>query len=385
VPNVPSVPPIVRWLVYLFTVALFLWSIGRFYDPSTGFTALIGFGETFAARTLPAVKTIPHHIVRQSSGYDGQFYAQMATDPLLRDPAIDRAMDDAPLRARRILFSWTAYVLGMGRPRWILQAYALQNVLCWIVLSVLLLRWFPLTSGRTIALWIATLLTGGLIWSVRSALLDGPSLMLLALGMTALERGHWWLSAAVFGVSGLARETNLLSVAAQVRPTALSIRSIAAQLGQVALIVLPLTVWFDYIYSIYRTLLYTTGSTLARPFAALVWKWQLTLSDVLARGWNASGRFSALTLLAVSVQAVYVAIRWDWKNPWWRLGMAYAVLMPLLGVPLWEGEPPTALRVLLPLALAFNILLRDCKREALFWVLLVCGNTTVVVGMAMLG
>lgn len=380
----PSVPPIARRLVYLSTVMLFLWSIGRFYDSTTGFTALIGFGETFAARTLPAVMAVPHHIVRQSSGYDGQFYAQMATDPLLRDPAIDRAMDDAPLRARRILFSWTAYGLGLGRPQWILQAYALQNVLCWVVLSALLLRWFPLVNGRMIALWLGTLFTGGLIWSVRSALLDGPSLMLLALGMLALEKGHWWMSAAIFGVSGLGRETNVLSVAAQVRPTNLTLRARAAQLGQVALIVLPLTIWFDYIYSIYRTLLYTTGSTLARPFAAFLWKWQLTVGDVVARGWNANSRFGALTLIAVSVQAAYVAVRWDWRNPWWRVGMAYALLMPFLGVPLWEGEPVTALRVLLPLALAFNVLLRDCKSAGWFWGLLICGNATVFQALAML-
>ena len=72
----------------------------------------------------------------------------MALDPLLRDPATDRAMDDAPLRARRILLSWTAYVLGLGRPAWIVQAFALQNVFAWLALSVLLRRWFDLTTVR---------------------------------------------------------------------------------------------------------------------------------------------------------------------------------------------------------------------------------------------
>ena len=55
-------------------------------------------------------------------------------------------MDNLPYRARRILFCWTAYLLGMGQPRLILQAYALQNVLCWLLLAWLLLRWFPPTS-----------------------------------------------------------------------------------------------------------------------------------------------------------------------------------------------------------------------------------------------
>jgi hypothetical protein len=372
-----------RWLIVLAAIGLFLWSVAQFYDRQTGFTALIGFGDRFDGRTLPAVKAVPHHVERQSAGYDGQFYAQMATDPLLRDAAIDRALDDAPLRARRILFSWTAYAAGLGRPSWIIHAYALQNVVCWLCLSVLLLRWFPIVDGRMVALWLGTLFAGGLLWSVRSSLLDGPSLLLLALGMAALESGRPWMSAAIFGIAGLGRETNVLAAAPQVRPTTLTWRSIVAQTTQLVLIVLPLVVWFDYIYSIYRGLLYTTGKTLAAPLSGFLWKWQVTLAALDAHGWT-SGRFGLLTLIAVTVQAVYVLARIDWKNPWWRLGVAYAALMLLLGRPLWEGEPATALRVLLPLTLAFNVLLRECTRADRFWPLFVGGNLTVVPGLVLL-
>ena len=38
--------------------------------------------------------------------------------------SIDRAMDSAPYRARRILMPWVAYLVGLGRPFWVLQAYA---------------------------------------------------------------------------------------------------------------------------------------------------------------------------------------------------------------------------------------------------------------------
>jgi hypothetical protein len=375
---------IIRWLVCLSTVLLFLWCTGRFHDPNTGFTVFITFGESFAGRALPAVRNVPHHVERRSDGYDGQFYAQMATDPLLRDPALDRALDDAPLRARRILFSWTAYAAGMGDPARILRAYSLQNVVCWLLLSVLLLRWFPPTDGRMLALWIASVLSGGLTWSVRHALLDGPSLLLLALGITALEQGRSWRSAILFGISGLGRETNLLAVAAQLRPAALTFRALAVQAVQIAIVVLPFVIWFDYIYSIYRSLLFTTGSTLGQPFGALLWKWQSTLGEIAARGWDTGARFSLLTLIALSVQVAYVAVRWDWRSPWWRLGAAYALLVPLLGRPLWEGELPTALRVVLPLALAFNVLLRSCERPRWFWPLFVAGNATVVQGLVML-
>src|SRR5207237_8147822 len=83
----------------------------------------------------------------------------------------------APFRPRRSLFSWTAYVAGLGRPAWILEAYALQNVIAWLLLAVLLIRWMPPHTPRGLALWCACLLSHGLVWSVRFALLDGPSLV----------------------------------------------------------------------------------------------------------------------------------------------------------------------------------------------------------------
>ena len=63
--------------------------------------------------------------------------------PSLRDPALKKAVDSLPYRARRILIGWSSYVMGLGRPAWILQAYALQNILSWFALAAVLLRWFP--------------------------------------------------------------------------------------------------------------------------------------------------------------------------------------------------------------------------------------------------
>ena len=98
---------------------LFFASVARFYHRGTGFTALIGFPPAGDSEP-PALQAVPHYQYPLWASYDGQFYAQRALDPLLRDPTIDRGMDLAPFRARRILFSGTAYVLGMGKPVWIL-------------------------------------------------------------------------------------------------------------------------------------------------------------------------------------------------------------------------------------------------------------------------
>ena len=46
----------------------FIACIGRFYNPREGFTSLIGFGGQFASRTVPAVRSLPRHVYRRSSG-----------------------------------------------------------------------------------------------------------------------------------------------------------------------------------------------------------------------------------------------------------------------------------------------------------------------------
>jgi hypothetical protein len=43
---------------------------------------------------------------------------------------------------------WTAYVLGFGKPAWILQVYAVQNVFTWLLFAWLMSRVIPQTSPR---------------------------------------------------------------------------------------------------------------------------------------------------------------------------------------------------------------------------------------------
>ena len=133
-------------------VALFLASVARFHHRGTGFASLIGLPEDHG-NEIPALRGVPHYAASAGITYDGQFYAQLALEPLLRDPAIDRAIDVAPYRARRILFCWTAWLMGLGRPAWVLEAFALQNVLCWLILAALTTRWLPPESPRQLASW----------------------------------------------------------------------------------------------------------------------------------------------------------------------------------------------------------------------------------------
>ncbi len=355
------------WLALaLLSCALFLAWVARFYHPGVGFSALIVMSEEHEDRRLPALRAIPRYLYGEDMEYDGAQYVQLAMVPLLRDPAIDRALDAPAYRARRILFCWTAYALGFGRPAWIVQAYALQNVLVWLILAWVITRWIPLTSPRFFALWFASMFSHGLLASVRLAVLDGPSLLVLALAVAAAEKGRTWIAAATLGIGGLGRETNLLGTAAMPRPRGWRgwLRAAAAAI----VIVLPLLVWQDYVSSIYRST--TEGAALITvPFSAYVAEWNRTLRESVLFLFNRK----TLALVALTVQVIYLGWTRKWATPWWRVAAAYAVLMFIVHTPVWEGYPGAITRVVLPLKFGFNVLLAQDQSRG-FWAWFALGN-----------
>ena len=352
-------------------VALFLASVARFYHRGTGFTSLIGLPENHG-NELPALRAVPHYVHPGAVTYDGQFYVQLALEPLLRDPAIDRAIDVAPYRARRILFSWTAWLLGLGRPGWVLEAFALQNVLCWLILAWLLTRWLPPDSPRLFASWAACLFGFGLLWSVRFALLDGPSLVLLLCAIMAAERGRTLVSAAIVGLAGLARETNLLGAAILPLPSGRAswLRLILAA----GLIVLPLAIWLDYLWSIYRTTTFAATDQFAMPLVSAMAAGRRAVRFLANPDTRGYGSVVLLSIAALSVQAAYLAVAPDPRSPWWRLAVLYALLMLIVDRSLWE--PGGINRFLLPLTVSFNVLLS--RSSAPFWPWFAAGNLTLL-------
>jgi hypothetical protein len=359
-------------------VISFLLSVGRFYHPGTGFTALIGFPEGHADEA-PAMRAIPHFDYPQWASYDGQFYAQRSLDPLCRDPLVDHAMDLAPFRARRILFSWTAFALGLGRPAWIIEVYAVQNVVCWLLLAWLLMRWIRPASARGFALWTACLLSHGVLWSVRFALLDAPSLVLTVCAVRAVEAGRPLLSAVIVGIAGLGRETNLLGAVAQPRPRGRSgwLRLAIA----LALAVLPLVIWEDYLRSIYRSTIFAGTDAFALPgtsvAAVLVDAWSEARKSGMSSGaWIASGLLASLV-----VQAIYVLVRREYASAWWRVAAGYVGLMLVLDPIIANPHTGAITRVLLPLTVGFNVLLATESRPGRFWPWFIIGNLHILASL----
>ena len=201
-------------LVYAGLAVLFLTAVAQYYSPGKGFSYLIAFGGDESRARLSKLQKMDFHVEQGSSGYDAQYYAQIAMDPSLQNHELRTAVDSLAYRARRILFPATAYALGLGHPPLILEAYALLNVFCWLLLAVLLLYWFPPRNWESLLRWGGVLFSLGLCVSFRNALVDGPSLLLICAGVYLVETNRPWWSTLVLGLSGLGKETNLLSGAA---------------------------------------------------------------------------------------------------------------------------------------------------------------------------
>ena len=366
-----------RWLGCGCVAAIFAWSVSRFYLPGYGFTYLIGFGGKNHAQFLPEVKGARHYEFPDSSGYDSQAYVQIAMHPRLGDPALATAVDNLPYRAHRILFEIIPWLIGGGQPRRIMSAYALQNVVCWMLLAALLFRWLPPASWGNFFRWAATLWSFGLIFSVRGALLDGPALLLASAAVALLESGRPWWGSLVLGISGLGKETSVLCGSALEPPAPRDPRAWAAWLGRVAVMLLPLSLWLSCL----RLWLGPGGEfgvrNFSAPFAGVSRKLASAVSGLAAEGrpLHSVAALDLLVLVGLLAQFLFFASRIRRSDTWWRVGASTGLLMVFLGDAVWESYPSAAARVLLPMTLAFNI----CVPKRGWWpLLLIAGNLGVL-------
>ncbi len=362
-------------MVRVVLLAGFVWLAGRHWHPHYGFTRFLQMDAVSAATTLPELRAAP--IFTHESGYDGHYYAQLAARPAANDPALAGAIDNVGYRARRILLSWLAWVAGGGDPVAAVRAFAWLNLGLWAALAALLWRIFPCQGWRETLAWAGMLFSAGVLHSVRLALTDLLALVLVAGAAVLAGRERRGFAATLLGLGALARETAWLGAVALLprdRGTPAVWRRTA---GWLVLIAAPLAVWLVYL----RSVLGPTEPGLGNftlPLAGWVAKWGEVFHGLRTEPDRALALGSLLAHVALTAQAAYLLRRPELSNRWWRLGAVYGGLMLLLGTAVWQGHPGAATRVLLPLALAFNVLAVTARASA-GW--LVAGNLSVLSGV----
>jgi hypothetical protein len=359
----------------LVSAVFFLAAVQKFYDPNTGFSSLISIGDRLGENKVSQLKGVQHYIYEDSSGYDGAYYVQLALNPTLDNPELNKSIDNLPYRAKRILFCWAAWVLGLGQAAWVVQAHALLNVLCWLALAWVLLRWFPPTNWENFARWAAVMFSHGVCMSVRHSLVDAPSLLLVALAMRWVEEGHRTRGAAVLALAGLGKETSLLAVAGVADFDWKSPRTWARPVLTAAAVAVPLFAWMGYVRWKFGPAADPGLGNFTLPLAGLAEKWGDALGHLSIRGDSPLKWATVATVVALTVQWMFFALRWRPAEAWWRIGAAFAGMMVFLSTPVWEGFPGASTRVLLPMTLAFNIVV---PRGRKWLAVLIAGNLSVI-------
>ena len=139
-------------------------------------------------------------------GYDGQFYAALATDPFLRSPDTLKALDAPAYRASRILLPLLAWCAVLGNARAATVAY---QVLCWVlsVLAVVAVSLWLRQEGRSPWWGLVLGVNAGLVTAIFRSTQDGAAVCLIVatLWLARRHRRGWPLGTASAAI--LCRET----------------------------------------------------------------------------------------------------------------------------------------------------------------------------------
>ena len=361
---------------YWIATCLFLGLVASKFSAQTGFTGLIRFGETWETKRSPALIGLPIATVSQSSGYDGQFYAQLALDSLLQDSKTSTALDAPAYRARRILLPALAAVVGVGNPWWILQVYALLNVVCWLVLAWLIRSTFPDAGWLAFARWAGCMFGMGALESVRQSLVDLPAMLLLTLAIMGHDRARSGQSTSWLALACLAKESSFVGALALSADSPRWPFLTKRKAILLAVAAIPLIAWSLYVSYRLPNAADTSGTgNLTWPLLGMIQQIRTCLTAIANGDWDGRYTMGLLAVISLGTQA-YVLWRTPiLKSSWWRVGAAYALLILFLSSWVWSGYW-AACRALLPTTIAFNLLLPGNTRW--FWPLWVLGNSPIL-------
>ncbi len=367
--------------------AVILFMLIRIWSPEYGITELIPIGTEFISRGTAVYRATPKYVdpVHPARwGFDGQLYAEIALDPLLRDPQYKVALDDPPYRAHRILLPVLAWIGGLGHPFWILNVYAALNPVFWLGYAVILYALFRRLGWAGVAGFSAMLLTCGFVESTRGTLTDFPAFVLMTLAAMIGGLG----GAGTLALAALTREVNLIGLAGLVELPPPWGRAIRRNLLIGIMAGFPMILWFAYVAWRIGTKGPMAGGNLDWPLHAIALRVAEAVSSLRRGGFNWRELYqeptephALLTIVATATQCVYVLAHPDWGSRLWRIGAAFVLLFVCLSSTIWGSFAYfTVTRHALPITLAFNLAL--AKRPGRWWLMwFVLGNCFVPAGI----
>jgi hypothetical protein len=338
------------WLAVL----AFAVMVARFWHPYYGMTRLLQFDAAAADLAIHEVRENPVFIYPVHGGYDGLYYAQIAYHPTLDSKELERALDNAGFRSRRILMSAAAWVFAGGREAWIADVFAWTNIAAWLALAALLWRLLDVRDGRSWLAWASLLFSAGALHSVRQSLTDLPALLLVAGAMMLIERGRLRSGVGLIAAAALTRETSVLAAAG---PASIDWRQPRAWVRNIVIglaVIAPLVLWLLYVRHRFGSGDAGT-SNFTVPLLGWLRKWPEIAREYEHPAFHWLVTTTLLATIGVTAQAVFFFVYRRFADAWWRIGAVHVVMALCLGRAVWEGHPGSFTRVLLPMSLAFAV------------------------------
>lgn len=199
----------------------------------------VHLGQQYEHAAHTSSKIGPQLGAQSRIGYDGQYYFSVAVDPV-------HARDYLGVRAGyvygRPLLPLVAGVLGGGSVRVVPYTLLIVGLAAVFAATLALALWLR-RRGRSA--WWAVLfgLYPGFVFTVFRDLTEPLAFALVALAMLALQRERMWLSAALFALALLTRETTFPFALAGAALVALDRRSWRRPLAYLGVAFVPFVAW----------------------------------------------------------------------------------------------------------------------------------------------
>ncbi len=196
------------------------------------------------------------HIPTANPGYDGQFYYQIARDPLHAAPFLDKP----PYRYQRIVYALLVFVLSAGQTALVPYMLLLVNFVSIVVSVEIVAR---LLAKYGLSPWFS--LAIGFYFGQGAALLfdttEPFTYALICIGLLLIEKEHITGAAVTMGLAALSRDTAILF------PLGYTLFFLLhRQWGNVTRFVVlaffPLLLWYGFLWKIFGE----TGVKSAPPF-----------------------------------------------------------------------------------------------------------------------
>ena len=219
--------------------ALFVWA----RIDHSGVKWFVHLGQEFETAGHTSSKIGPQLGWQSKIGYDGQYYFAVAVDP---EHARDYMDGKAGYVYGRPILPLLAGGLGGGSVRAVPYTLLAINLLAVLVAVLAIALWL---RARGLSPWWSILfgLYPGFVFTVFRDLTEPLAFAFVALAMLAMQRRRVWLSAALFALAVLTRETTFPFALAAVALVALEVRTWRPPLAYFTAAFAPFIVWKEIV------------------------------------------------------------------------------------------------------------------------------------------